>query len=155
MIEVKNLVKQYGEFRAVNDISFTIEEGKIYGFLGPNGAGKSTTMNMITGYLSPTSGTVRVNGYDIADEPEKAKSQIGYLPEIPPVYPDMTPQEYLTFAGELKKVPKKELKAEVERVMELTGISHMRNRLIKNLSKGYRQRVGFSCALLGNPPFKR
>ena len=147
MIEVKNLVKQYGEFRAVNDISFTIEEGKIYGFLGPNGAGKSTTMNMITGYLSPTSGTVRVNGYDIADEPEKAKSQIGYLP----VYPDMTPQEYLTFAGELKKVPKKELKAEVERVMELTGISHMRNRLIKNLSKGYRQRVGFSCALLGNP----
>ena len=151
MIEVKNLVKQYGEFRAVNDISFTIEEGKIYGFLGPNGAGKSTTMNMITGYLSPTSGTVRVNGYDIADEPEKAKSQIGYLPEIPPVYPDMTPQEYLTFAGELKKVPKKELKAEVERVMELTGISHMRNRLIKNLSKGYRQRVGFSCALLGNP----
>ena len=108
-------------------------------------------MNMITGYLSPTSGTVRVNGYDIADEPEKAKSQIGYLPEIPPVYPDMTPQEYLTFAGELKKVPKKELKAEVERVMELTGISHMRNRLIKNLSKGYRQRVGFSCALLGNP----
>ena len=98
MIEVKNLVKQYGEFRAVNDISFTIEEGKIYGFLGPNGAGKSTTMNMITGYLSPTSGTVRVNGYDIADEPEKAKSQIGYLPEIPPVYPDMTPQEYLTFA---------------------------------------------------------
>ena len=151
MIEVKNLVKQYGEFRAVNDISFTIEEGKIYGFLGPNGAGKSTTMNMITGYLSPTSGTVRVNGYDIADEPEKAKSQIGYLPEIPPVYPDMTPQEYLTFAGELKKVPKKELKAEVERVMELTGISHMRNRLIKNLSKGYRQRAGFSCALLGNP----
>ena len=149
MIEVKNLVKQYGEFRAVNDISFTIEEGKIYGFLGPNGAGKSTTMNMITGYLSPTSGTVRVNGYDIADEPEKAKSQIGYLPEIPPVYPDMTPQEYLTFAGELKKVPKKELKAEVERVME--GISHMRNRLIKNLSKGYRQSVGFSCALLGNP----
>ncbi len=151
LIEVRNLVKQYGDFRAVDNVSFIIEKGKIYGFLGPNGAGKSTTMNMITGYLSTTSGTVLVDRHDISMEPEEAKRHIGYLPEIPPVYPDMTPEEYLAFAGELKGVPKRELKAEVERVMELTGITHMRKRLIKNLSKGYRQRVGFSCALLGNP----
>ena len=152
MIEVKNLVKQYGEFRAVNDISFTIEEGKIYGFLGPNGAGKSTTMNMITGYLSHTSGTVRVNGYDIADEPEKAKSQIGYLPEIPPVYPDMKVREYLNFAAGLKGIPAAKRKGEVERVMERLKITDVQKRLIRNLSKGYKQRVGFAMAILGDPP---
>lgn len=152
MIEVKNLVKRYGDFTAVNHLSFTVEKGQIYGFLGPNGAGKSTTMNMITGYISATEGTVLVDGYDMNQEPEKAKSRIGYLPEIPPVYPDMTPKEYLMFAGQLKGISKKELASEAERVMELTGITHMSRRLIKNLSKGYRQRVGFSCALLGDPP---
>ena len=151
MIEVKDLVKQYGSFRAVDHLSFTVEKGQIYGFLGPNGAGKSTTMNMITGYLSATEGTVLIDGHDIFLEPEEAKRHMGYLPEIPPVYPDMNPQEYLTFAGELKGIPRKGLMGEVERVMGLTGITHMRLRLIKNLSKGYRQRVGFACALLGDP----
>lgn len=151
MIEVNNLVKRYGNVTAVDHLSFQIEKGRIYGFLGPNGAGKSTTMNMITGYISATEGTVRIDGYDILEEPEKAKGQIGYLPEIPPVYPDLTPEEYLRFAGGLKNVPKKQMAAEVKRVMELTGISPMRKRLIGNLSKGYRQRVGFACALLGNP----
>ena len=152
MIEVKNLVKRYGDFTAVDHLSFTVEKGQIYGFLGPNGAGKSTTMNMITGYISATEGTVFIDGYDMDQEPEKAKSRIGYLPEIPPVYPDMTPREYLMFAGQLKGIPKKKLTTETDRVMELTGITHMSRRLIKNLSKGYRQRVGFSCALLGDPP---
>jgi len=151
VIEVKDLVKQYGSFRAVDHLSFTVEKGQIYGFLGPNGAGKSTTMNMITGYLSATEGTVLIDGHDIFLEPEEAKRHMGYLPEIPPVYPDMNPQEYLTFAGELKGIPRKGLMGEVERVMGLTGITHMRLRLIKNLSKGYRQRVGFACALLGDP----
>lgn len=151
MIEVKDLVKQYGGFRAVDHLSFTVEKGQIYGFLGPNGAGKSTTMNMITGYISATEGTVLIGGHDIFLEPEEAKRHIGYLPEIPPVYPDMSPQEYLVFAGELKGVQRKKLTGEVERVMGLTGITHMRHRLIKNLSKGYRQRVGFACALLGDP----
>lgn len=152
MIEVKDLVKLYGSFRAVDHLNFTVGKGQIYGFLGPNGAGKSTTMNMITGYISATEGTVRIDGHDIFQEPEKAKARIGYLPEIPPVYPDMTAREYLTFAGELKRVPGKGLSKEVERVMGLTGITHMKMRLIKNLSKGYRQRVGLACALLGDPP---
>ena len=147
MIEVKDLVKQYGSFRAVDHLSFAVEKGQIYGFLGPNGAGKSTTMNIITGYLSATEGTVLIDGHDIFLEPEEAKRHIGYLPEIPPLYPDMNPREYLKFAGELKGVPRKKLPGEVERVMGLTGITHMGLRLIKNLSKGYRPRVGFACAL--------
>ena len=151
MIEVKNLVKKYGNHLAVDHLNFTIEEGHIYGFLGPNGAGKSTTMNIMTGYLSATSGTVRIAGHEMLLEPEEAKRHIGYLPEIPPVYPDMTPREYLRFAGELKGVARGKLEAEVERVMELTGITSMHRRLIGNLSKGYRQRVGVSCALLGDP----
>lgn len=152
MIEVSGLVKRYGNFKAVNELSFTVEEGKICGFLGPNGAGKSTTMNMITGYISATAGIVRVNGYDLFLKPEEAKRQIGYLPEIPPLYPDMNPEEYLLFAGELKGIGRCGLRAETGRVMELTGIGSMRRRLIKNLSKGYRQRVGLACALLGDPP---
>ena len=151
MIEVNNLVKRYGSVTAVDHLSFRVNKGQIYGFLGPNGAGKSTTMNMITGYISATEGNVRINGFDMSEEPEKAKEHIGYLPEIPPVYPDMTPEEYLLFSGEIKKVTKNELRREMERVMELTGVTQMRKRLIGNLSKGYRQRVGFACALLGNP----
>ena len=151
MIEVNNLVKRYGSVTAVDHLSFRVNKGQIYGFLGPNGAGKSTTMNMITGYISATEGNVRINGFDMSEEPEKAKEHIGYLPEIPPVYPDMTPEEYLLFSGEIKKVSKNELRREMERVMELTGVTQMRKRLIGNLSKGYRQRVGFACALLGNP----
>ncbi len=151
MIEVKELVKRYGGVTAVDHLSFQVEEGQICGFLGPNGAGKSTTMNMLTGYLSPTEGSIRVNGYDMGEEPEKAKGCIGYLPEIPPVYTDMTPWEYLFFAGQIKGVSKKKLPGEVLRVMGLTGLEEMKTRLIGNLSKGYRQRVGFACALLGDP----
>ncbi len=151
MITVENLVKQYGDFRAVDDLSFTVEKGEILGFLGPNGAGKSTTMNMITGYNSATEGNVTINGFNVYDEPEKAKRCIGYLPEIPPVYPDMRVKEYLKFCTELKEVPKKDRKAEVERVMELLHVKHMENKLIKHLSKGYRQRVGLAQALVGNP----
>lgn len=151
MIEVKDLVKQYGSFRAVDHLSFTVEKGQVYGFLGPNGAGKSTTMNMITGYIPATEGTVTIDGHDIFLEPEEAKRHIGYLPEIPPLYPDMNPREYLSFAGELKGIGKKALPGEVERVMGLTGVTHMKRRLIGKLSKGYRQRVGFACALMGDP----
>ncbi len=151
MITVEHLVKQYGDFRAVDDLSFTVEKGEILGFLGPNGAGKSTTMNMITGYNSATEGDVTINGFNVYDEPEKAKRCIGYLPEIPPVYPDMRVKEYLSFCTELKEVPKKERKAEVERVMELLHVKHMQNKMIKHLSKGYRQRVGLAQALIGNP----
>ena len=151
MIKVENLVKQYGDFRAVDDLSFTVEKGEILGFLGPNGAGKSTTMNMITGYNSATEGNVTINGFNIYDEPEKAKRCIGYLPEIPPVYPDMRVREYLSFCTELKEIPKKDRAAEVERVMELLHVKHMQNKLIKHLSKGYRQRVGLAQALIGNP----
>ncbi|MCR5720209.1 MAG: ABC transporter ATP-binding protein [Lachnospiraceae bacterium] len=151
MIEVKNLTKKYGDHYAVRDLSFNIEEGLIYGFLGPNGAGKSTTMNMITGYLAPSSGTVVAEGFDIVNEPEKAKALIGYLPEIPPLYPDMTVSEYLTFAAELKGENKKEVNKRVPEVMDKTGITSMKDRLIKNLSKGYKQRVGVSQAILGTP----
>ena len=151
MIEVKNLTKQYGDHLAVDDLSFTVDEGSVYGFLGPNGAGKSTTMNIMTGYLAPTEGEVIINGYNILDEPEKAKRTIGYLPEIPPLYPDMTVREYLIFAAELKKVPRKDRKAQVARVMDELNITDVADRLIKNLSKGYKQRVGFAQALVSNP----
>ncbi len=151
MVEVKNLTKNYGNIKAVDNISFTVGEGEILGFLGPNGAGKSTTMNMITGYISSTSGTVTIDGKEILENPKEAKSKIGYLPEIPPLYTDMTVKKYLEFMFDLKKVklPKKE---HIEEVMRLVHITEQADRIIKNLSKGYRQRVGFAQALLGNPP---
>ena len=151
MIEVNNLVKRYGDHTAVDHLSFKIEKGKIYGFLGPNGAGKSTTMNMITGYIASTEGTVTIDGHDILEEPEQAKKCIGYLPEMPPLYFDMTVLEYMNFVADLKKIPKDKKKSMVEEVMEMVKISDMRNRLIKNLSKGYRQRVGLAQAILGYP----
>ena len=151
MIEVTNLTKKYGKHIAVDHLSFCVEKGQIYGFLGPNGAGKSTTMNIMTGYLAATEGTVTINGHDIMKEPELAKKSIGYLPELPPLYMDMTVLEYLQFAAELKKVPKKDRKLQIAEVMELTQITDMKGRLIKNLSKGYRQRVGLAQAILGYP----
>ena len=151
LIEVSNLTKKYGKHEAVKDLSFHVEKGQIYGFLGPNGAGKSTTMNVITGYLCATEGTVTVNGYDTFKEPEKAKAQIGYLPELPPLYPDMTVTEYLKFVAELKKIAKSERKTMIDEAMELTGITDVSSRLIKNLSKGYKQRVGLAQAILGYP----
>lgn len=151
MVEVKNLVKRYGDKLAVNNVSFTVNEGEILGFLGPNGAGKSTTMNIITGYLSSTSGTVTIDGCEILDDPKGAKSKIGYLPEMPPLYQDMTVKRYLEFVYDLKKVtlPKQEHLAEVAKVTKITDVY---DRIIKNLSKGYRQRVGLAQALIGNPP---
>lgn len=151
MIEVNNLTKRYGSHLAVDHISFHVKKGKIYGFLGPNGAGKTTTMNMITGYIGATEGEVKVNGHDIFEEPELAKKSIGYLPELPPLYMEMTPEEYLKFAAELKGVEKQKIKVMVQDVMDMTGVTDMGKRLIKNLSKGYRQRVGLAQALLGNP----
>ena len=151
MIEVNNLVKRYGDHTAVDHLSFKIEKGKIYGFLGPNGAGKSTTMNMITGYIASTEGTVKIDGHDILEEPEAAKKCIGYLPEQPPVYFDMTVLEYMKFVADLKKIPKDKKANMIEEVMDMVKISDMRNRLIKNLSKGYRQRVGLAEAIMGYP----
>lgn len=151
MIEVKHLTKKYGSGVAVSDLSFKVESGKIYGFLGPNGAGKSTTMNIITGCLAPTEGQVLIGGYDICEEPDEAKRLIGYLPEQPPLYPDMTPEEYLTFVGRAKGLRGAELHEEIEYVMDATCIGGMRSRLIKNLSKGYKQRVGIAQAMLGSP----
>lgn len=151
MIEVKNLVKRYGNHMAVDGLNFTIEEGKIYGFLGPNGAGKSTTMNMITGYIASTSGEVLINGCNILDDAEKAKKYIGYLPEQPPLYFDMTVREYLQFVAELKKVPKKDRETMIEEIMDVVKIKEMSNRLIRNLSKGYKQRVGLAQAIIGYP----
>ncbi len=151
MIEVNNLIKQYGKDIAVNDISFTVNEGEILGFLGPNGAGKSTTMNIITGYIAPTSGTVKICGYDIIDEPQKAKSKIGYLPEIPPLYVNMTVDEYLDFVCDIKKISKGDKKEVLEKIKDIVKISHVSNKIIKNLSKGYKQRVGIAQALIGNP----
>ena len=151
MIEVKNLVKKYGDHLAVDHLSFHVDEGQIYGFLGPNGAGKSTTMNIMTGYIASTEGEVLINGMNILDEPEKVKKCIGYLPEQPPLYFDMTVEEYLKFAAELKKIKKAERRDQIEQVMEMTGIAAMRERLIRNLSKGYRQRVGLAQAILGYP----
>ena len=151
MIEVQNLTKRYGEAKAVDNISFRVNEGEILGFLGPNGAGKSTTMNILTGYLSATSGIAKINGYDILEEPIEAKRQIGYLPELPPLYLDMTVKAYLDFVFDLKRIslPRK---AHIQEVCERAKISNVYNRLIKNLSKGYRQRVGVAQAMLGNPP---
>lgn len=151
MIEVKNLTKRYGDKKAVNDISFTVEKGEILGFLGPNGAGKSTTMNMLTGYISSTSGQILINGVDILEDPKKAKSYIGYLPEIPPLYMDMTVDAYLGFMFDLKKC-KLPRKAHLNDVCNLCKISDVRGRIIKNLSKGYKQRVGLAQALINNPP---
>lgn len=151
MIEIKNLVKKYGNHVAVDDISFTVEPGKIYGFLGPNGAGKSTTMNMITGYIGNTSGSIVVNGHDVLAEPEEAKKCIGYLPEIPPLYMDMTVIEYLNFVAELKKIQKSERLEYIEEAIKLTKLEDVKERLIKNLSKGYKQRVGLAQAILGFP----
>ncbi len=151
MIEVKNLVKKYGEHTAVDHLSFTVEKGKIYGFLGPNGAGKSTTMNMITGYIASTEGEILIDGHNILDEPEAAKKKIGYLPELPPLYQDMTVLEYLKFAAELKSIPKEEREKNIKEVMSTTKLEDMKRRLIKNLSKGYKQRVGLAQALLGYP----
>lgn len=151
MIEVKNLVKKYGNHLAVDHLNFTIEEGHIYGFLGPNGAGKSTTMNIMTGYLGATEGEVLINGHDILKEPEEAKKQIGYLPELPPLYMDMTIREYMEFAAELKKIPKAKRAESSDDVEKLVKIKDVEKRLIKNLSKGYRQRVGLAQAVLGFP----
>lgn len=152
MIELKNLVKRYGNHLAVDHLNLTIEDGRIYGFLGPNGAGKSTTMNMMTGYLSATEGEIIINGHNILEEPEEAKRCIGYLPEIPPLYMDMTVREYLQFCAELKEVPKAEREKQIREAEELTRLTDVEGRLIHNLSKGYRQRVGLAQAILGFPP---
>lgn len=151
VIEVSGLTKRYGKNTAVDHLSFRVKKGQIYGFLGPNGAGKTTTMNMLTGYLAPTEGQIRIDGHDISEEPVEARRCIGYLPEIPPLYLDMTPLEYLRFTAELKGVAKEKRESEVERVMEKTQIQDMQERLIRHLSKGYRQRVGLAQALLGDP----
>ena len=151
MIEVSNLVKKYGDHTAVDHLSFQIEKGKIYGFLGPNGAGKSTTMNMITGYIASTEGKVMIDGHDILEEPESAKKCIGYLPEMPPLYFDMTVFEYMKFAADLKKIPRNQKDKQIKEVMDMVKITDMKDRLIKNLSKGYRQRVGLAQAILGYP----
>jgi ABC-2 type transport system ATP-binding protein len=151
LIEVENLVKRYGDRNVVDHLSFSVEEGQIVGFLGPNGAGKSTTMNIITGYISATEGSVKINGYDIVEEPEKAKALIGYLPEQPPLYPDMYVREYLSFVCDLKGVKKAEKEKNLTKVMRMTRISDVSGRLIKHLSKGYKQRVGLAAALIGTP----
>ncbi len=151
MIEVRNLVKKYGNHLAVDHLNFTVEKGKIYGFLGPNGAGKSTTMNMLTGYIASTEGDILIDGHNILDEPEEAKRKIGYLPELPPLYQDMTVLEYLRFAAELKSLPKEKRENYIKEVMSTTKVDNVKHRLIKNLSKGYKQRVGLAQALLGYP----
>ena len=151
MIEINHLVKKYGSHVAVDDLSLTVEPGKIYGFLGPNGAGKSTTMNIITGYLAATSGEVKINGFDVLKQPEEAKKCVGYLPELPPLYMDMTVKEYLDFVAELKKIEKSLRAGYVKEVMEITKTEEVSGRLIRNLSKGYHQRVGFAQAVLGYP----
>ncbi|NLM75608.1 MAG: ATP-binding cassette domain-containing protein [Clostridiaceae bacterium] len=151
MIEIQNLTKEYGKIKAVDNISFSVEKGEILGFLGPNGAGKSTTMNILTGYISSTSGTIKVAGHDILENPVEVKKRIGYLPEQPPLYLDMTVDEYLNFCAQLKSVPAKRWRSEKKDIMELVKISHVSHRLIKNLSKGYKQRVGLAQALIGTP----
>ena len=151
MIEVKNLTKRYGQHLALDNISFTVEEGEILGFLGPNGAGKSTTMNIMTGYIASTEGEVKIGGIDVVDEPEKAKAQIGYLPETPPVYGEMRVDEYLNFVAAIKKVKRSERKQMIAEIKAAVHIEDISRRLIKNLSKGYRQRVGMAQAMIGYP----
>ena len=151
VIEIKNLVKTYGDNVAVDDLSLNIEKGKVYGFLGPNGAGKSTTMNIITGYIGATKGSIKIDGHDIFKEPERAKKCVGYLPEMPPLYQDMTVGEYLKFVAELKQIPKKMRKNDIENALDRTKTKQVEGRLIKNLSKGYKQRVGIAQALIGMP----
>lgn len=151
MIEVSHLTKKYGGHLAVDDVSFTVEDGQIYGLLGPNGAGKSTIMNILTGYLSATSGQVTVAGHPLPEEADEAKACVGYLPEQPPLYPEMTVGEYLNFAAELKKVPRAQRKEQVLRAARRTGLEKVLPRLIRSLSKGYKQRVGIAQALLGSP----
>ncbi|NLE25818.1 MAG: ATP-binding cassette domain-containing protein [Clostridiaceae bacterium] len=151
MIEIQNLTKEYGRIKAVDNISFTVGKGEILGFLGPNGAGKSTTMNILTGFISSTSGVVKVGGADILENPVEVKKHIGYLPEQPPLYMDMTVNEYLDFCADLKTVPIKKWKSQKKDIMELVKITHVSHRLIKNLSKGYKQRVGLAQALVGSP----
>lgn len=151
MIQVENITKKYGSFTAVDKINFQIEEGEIVGFLGPNGAGKSTTMNMITGFIEPTSGKIIVDGYDISKKPKKAKKQIGYMPEGTPLYSDLTVKEFITYMAELKGVSTKEKKAMVEKVIEDTGLKEVQNKLTRNLSRGYKQRVSMAGALVSNP----
>lgn len=151
MIEVRHLSKRYGTHLAVDDLSFSIDRGVVYGFLGPNGAGKSTTMNIMTGCLGATEGEVLIDGHNVAEEPMEAKKHIGYLPELPPLYGDMTPEEYLRFVARAKGLRREESARQIETVMEKTRIADVRKRLIRNLSKGYRQRVGIAQALLGNP----
>ena len=151
MIQVKNVTKKYGSFVAVNNINFEIEEGEIVGFLGPNGAGKSTTMNMITGFIEPTSGRIIVDGYDISKKPRKAKRQIGYMPEGVPLYSDLTVKEFVTYMAELKGIPSKEKKEKVKKVLDATGLAEVSNKLTKNLSRGYKQRVSMAGALVGDP----
>ena len=151
MIEVSHLSKQYGSHPAIQDLSFTVEDGQIYGLLGPNGAGKSTIMNILTGYLAPTSGDVKVAGYSLPEQAQQAKVCVGYLPEQPPLYPEMTVQEYLNFAAELKGVKKADRKQQVLKAARRTGLEEVLPRLIRSLSKGYRQRVGIAQALLGSP----
>lgn len=151
LIEVKNLVKMYGRHAAVDHLSFTVETGKVVGFLGPNGAGKSTTMNMITGYIAPTEGTVLIDGIDMSENPEQAREKIGYLPEIPPLYPDLRVREYLSFVAELKKVPRSKRETMVNEIMSRTKTVDVSERLIRHLSKGYKQRVGLAAAMMGYP----
>lgn len=151
MIEVKNITKKYGNFTAVDNINFKIEEGEIIGLLGPNGAGKSTTMNMITGYIEPTEGKIIVNGYDISKKPKKAKTQIGYMPEGVPLYSDLTVKEFVTYMAELKKVDRKTRKEKVEKIIEQTGLKDVEKKLTRNLSRGYKQRVSMAGALVGEP----
>ena len=151
MIEVKNVTKKYGNFVAVDNISFTVNDGEVVGLLGPNGAGKSTTMNMITGFIEPTEGTIKVNGYDVLSQPAKAKKQIGYMPEGVPLYSELTVKEFVEYMAELKKVPRKERKDQISKILYETGIEDVANKLIRNLSRGYRQRVSLAGALIGNP----
>ena len=151
MIQVENLTKRFGQHVAVDSINFTVDPGEILGFLGPNGAGKSTTMNILTGYISATDGKALINGIDILEQPEEAKKKIGYLPEFPPLYGDMTVTEYLDFVSDIKGIKAADKKKGMDRIMDLVKVSEVRGRLIRNLSKGYRQRVGLAQALMGNP----
>lgn len=151
MIKVENITKKYGNYTAVDNMNFEIKEGEIVGFLGPNGAGKTTTMSMITGFVEPTSGSIEINGYNVSKKAKKAKKEIGYMPETTPLYNELTPKEFVGYMAELKRVPKKERKEEVERVLKAVGIEEVQNKLIRNLSRGFKQRVSLAGALVGNP----